>query len=394
MNFAELGRYLQDNRKLRERTLEDVVNALKIRRATLEAFERGEFNISENKVQVRGMLRTYAEFLELNSDLVLQYYEEAHNPTRKRRTQEITLPVQKRITDTPPAMPAVRVRRPFVDWHNLFTALGIVTATVIAIGVIVLVAVEFIRTPDDAINTANVPEEDRLDLRDRPPTATYTASWTPRPAQPTATPPFTGPLTGQGLQVIIVGVHRSWVQVRTDGVEQYANVLAPEQRLEFTAISRLDITLSSASGASLTFNGQPRDIGGLRGQRVDIVYTTAGVEIERGQGGYEPTPEISATPIPTDASLVETAIARLTPTVTPGPSPTASNTPTITPTPSDTPTPTETPTETLTPSPTFTPSNTPTMTLTPTITFTPSMTAILPPRATATGQPPTKSAGN
>lgn len=389
MNFAELGRYLQEHRKLRELSLDEVVEAIKIRRTTLEAFERGEFSRFESPVQVRGLLRKYAEHLGLNGDLVLRYYEDATLPSRKRRTQEVRLVVPKNITDTPPAMPAVRVRRQLVDWRSLFTALGIITATLISLAVIALVAVEFIRTPDDSMSVVEAPD-DLLDLRDRPPTATYTASWTPRPPQPTATPPFTGPLTGQGLQVTIEGLHRSWVQVKSDGVEQFAGILPPGQRAEFTAISRLDIHLSSASGVALTFNGQRRDVGGLRGQRMDIVYTTAGLDITRGQGGYDPTPEISPTPLPTATSIAGTVIARLTPTVTPGPSPTPSKTPTITLTPSDTPTPTATPTETLTPSPTFTPSNTPTATLTPTITNTPSPTAILPPRATATGQPTAK----
>lgn len=394
MNFAELGRYLQENRKLRELGLDDVVQAIKIRRATLEAFERGEFSRFESPVQVRGLLRTYAEYLGLNGDLVLRYYEDATLPRRKRRKQEAKLLVPKSITDTPPAMPAVRVRRPLIDWRNFFTALGIVTATVIALGVIALVVVEFIRTPDESQLIAEAPEGNLLDLRDRPATATYTASWTPRPTQPTATPPFTGPLTGQGLQVTIEGLHRSWIQVKSDGVEQFAGILPPKGRVEFTAISRLDIHLSSASGVALTFNGQRRDVGGLRGQRMDIVYTTAGLDVVRGQGGYDPTPEVSPTPLPTATSIAGTIIARLTPTATPGPSPTPSNTPTITLTPSDTPTPTPTPTETLTPSATFTPSNTPTETLTPTITNTPSATAILPPRATATGQPTAKPTGN
>jgi cytoskeleton protein RodZ len=65
MDPSALGRYLRESREAKELTLEDAVTALRIRRPILEAFEQGDFSLVETPVQVRGLLRNYARFLDL-----------------------------------------------------------------------------------------------------------------------------------------------------------------------------------------------------------------------------------------------------------------------------------------------------------------------------------------
>jgi hypothetical protein len=152
------------------------------------------------------------------------------------------------------------------------------------------------------------------------------------------------------------------------------------------------VTASNAEALNVTYNGQRQATFGGRGQRVDIVFTEDNVEITTGPG-FDPTSEFSPTPLPTSDIDVGALIAELTPTNTPGPSPTATLTPSVTFTPSNTPLPSDTPTVTFTPSNTPTETDTPTITPTPTDTLTPTPTAILPPRVTQEGLPPTKEGG-
>ncbi|MBZ0149118.1 MAG: helix-turn-helix domain-containing protein, partial [Pseudorhodoplanes sp.] len=115
MDALALGRYLRESREAQEIQLDDVVEQLKIRRAVLESFEQGDFNLaSASDIQVRGFLRNYARYLNLEEDKVLQYYTAARygKPSSKsrRRSKKDTDPIPvapRRITDTPPSFPAI-----------------------------------------------------------------------------------------------------------------------------------------------------------------------------------------------------------------------------------------------------------------------------------------------
>ncbi|MCS7070403.1 MAG: helix-turn-helix domain-containing protein, partial [Anaerolinea sp.] len=86
MDAQALGRYLRQAREARELTLEDAEATLKIRARTLELFELGEFNLPNfNAVQIRGFLRNYANYLGLEEDRVMQYYDAVLlGPTKQR----------------------------------------------------------------------------------------------------------------------------------------------------------------------------------------------------------------------------------------------------------------------------------------------------------------------
>jgi hypothetical protein len=348
------------------------------------------------------MLRNYATFLGLEADRVLDLYETSQrDATRQRRSQRTTeevLSAPRKITDTPPAMPAVTFndrRGSGESIRNILVALVITLVSIGAIGVIVYVVIEFIRTPDDTNIIANAPTQDPL-LATLLPTQTYTATWTPRPTEPTPTIPFTGALVGDSLNVEVNPTQRLWLRVLSDGTEIYAGILRPEEVVTFSAVSRMDITASNAAGLNLVFNGQQQSNFGLHGQQVALIFTAQGMEVQRDEALFAPTPIESSTPLPTPTDIASNVILALTPTATEGPSPTPSNT--FVPTETFTPTITLTPIPTLTSTPTTTltntPTLTPTLTLIPTETFTPTLiptetlsptpTAILPPRVTPT----------
>ncbi len=398
MNATELGRYLREAREAKELTLDNAHQTLRIRRSVLEAFESGSFNVLETPVQVRGALRSYARYLGLEEERVLALYENAMNPPargKKRATQE--------AVKTPPNPTPPPLRRRGPSLVSVLASLAVLLTSVAALGVIAVVVVEFIQTPDDSAAVAAGPTPNLL-LGTVPPTFTFTPTWTPRPLQPTATPLFTGPLAGDRLRVDVNPTSRTWVRVLSDGQEVYAGILRPNEAQTYEATSRLDLIASNAAALDIRFNGQQQGRFGLHGQQVGLVFTTQGVDVQRDDALFQPTPEASPTPPPTPTDIAATAIFLLTPSPTPGPSPTPtetpvpSDTPTLTPFPTQTFTPTVSPTPSLTFTPTLTatltplPTDTPTATLTPTITNTPTPTAILPPRVTLTPNAATKTA--
>ncbi len=370
MDAYALGQHLRESREANEIELEEAVAKLRIRRPILEAFEAGEFAATGmSEIQVRGMLRNYARYLELDEEHILQLYDAAHYDGTAQRGR-------RRRQATPGVMPAIDLAQTrAARRRSLSRTVTLLTVSLAAIAIIVFVTWQLIssETQDLLRNGSIVPEF----IADIPATMTFTPSPTFTPTMPTATPSNRARYSGSGVLASIQINQRTWLRVSADAVEQFVGVAAPDTLLEYDAISEITLTASNAMALDIIWNGQQQQPFGGRGQQVDIAFTVDEVRSITGAGAA-PSPAISPTLGPS-ASTVP-LLAQLTPTSAPGPSPT----PTLTFTPNDTPTPTWTPSHT--------PTSTATATVTniPTITLTPPPTAILPPRVTQVGLMPTK----
>lgn len=72
-----LGRLLRISREERNIDLDEAVRVTRIRRHNLEALENEEWSKLPSQVFVRGFLKSYAEFLGLDKEMVLNYYQRA-----------------------------------------------------------------------------------------------------------------------------------------------------------------------------------------------------------------------------------------------------------------------------------------------------------------------------
>ena len=110
MDAYSLGQILKEARESKEIGIEDAVAALKIRQPILEAFEAGEFEIAGvPEIQVRGMLRIYGRFLELDEEDVLQLYdrmriaqEKGRRGRRGRRRRREEAEAERALSSTQP----------------------------------------------------------------------------------------------------------------------------------------------------------------------------------------------------------------------------------------------------------------------------------------------------
>lgn len=410
MDPTALGRYLRESREAKELTLDNAVSVLHIRRPILEAFERGDFTVGETPVQVRGLLRNYARYLDLDEERVLQYYEAAISPKRRRgrfRKRRETQPiVARRITDTPPALPAVQIPNGAVPVHarNVWRNVMMLLVSAAALAVIVFVTTQILSVPQAPANAA--PESTIAPaLGSTTATATFMPTSTALP--PSNTPPFAAQ-GFVGIQVRLSMTQRSWVQVVVDDSEQLAGILEPGQVVEFDASTSVTITAANAAGIQLTVNGQVQQPFGQRGQQAVIAISSAGVSVAL-QGEVSPTPM----PFPTNTSLpsatpfIPTATAVQVNTIGQPTAVETNNTPTpALPTPTsifDNPPSSAAPQSSTPPLPDTANANVPVATSTepipveasptpePTATPTPTTQAVLPIRATSANPTPTKS---
>jgi len=420
LDAFSLGRYLRETREAQERTLDDAVHQLKIRRVVLERFEQGVFRQGDlAEVQERGFLRTYARYLGLDDDQILQVYTASqvdHSPTpasRKRQTQ-VTPPAPSpnarlNVTETNPSPAKVtvnpasptttmmeqmdaRVRRR-TNWLNRF-ALGMVALA--ALSIIFFVSYQLLREPAPAITLVELPAI--LPSITPSPFATLIPTTAPLQAlqEPTKRAPLSHDYSGQGVLVTILAQQRTWIRVVADGQEEFVGMMPPDAVVEQQAFERIEISATNAAALLITYNGEAQRLVGGRGQAVELVFTRERMDILSGLVA-ENDPALLLTAQQTPTLDVGALILAQTPTSTEGPSPTptltptVTLTPTITLTPSLTPssTPTVGPTPTITLTPSSTPTLTPSQTLEPTQTFTP--TAVLPLRLTPSQSTPVKS---
>ena len=382
MDAYSLGEYLREAREAKEIEIEDVVAKLRIRQPILESFEAGEFEVrGVPEIQIRGLLRIYARFLEQDEDHVLLLYDQMRLAQEKgrrsrrgrRRRPE---PVEEPFSSTQPLQEIELVERRSSGCRGVLRALFLLLLSAAAIAVIAFVTLELVGTelgaePETATETAEIA-----------PSATAASLATEAPQPTAAFAVNRTQYSGSGILVSLLLTQRSWLSLEVDGAEVYVGIAAAEALLEYSAESEVLLSASNALALDLIWNGQRQGQIGERGQRVDIRFTadTAVVSLGPASDLASETPTATATAeavveaieqeVAPETEATPTAIieATLAPTVTP----IATNPPTAQPTV------TPLPTEVIVPS------------ATPTATEPPVPTAILPPRVTQAGLPPTK----
>ncbi|MCY3832301.1 MAG: DUF4115 domain-containing protein [Chloroflexi bacterium] len=363
MDAYSLGQILREAREASETTIEEAVAKLRIRQPILEAFEAGEFEIAGvPEIQVRGMLRIYGRFLELDEENVLLLYdqmrvaqEKGRRRRRGRRRRPAEAEAERALSSTQPLHEAHLAERRSATCGSLARILLLLIFSAAAIAVIVFVTVELagVELGNAAAPASAVTTPSPLAQTDAP-SATDTVASAPTRSD-------RAQFSGSGILVSVLVTQRSWMQVTVDGVERFSGIAKPDTLLEYDAVSEVRLAAANALALDVVWNGQQQGPIGARGQRADIRFTATEAIVELGPAG-------APTPVSPTVEAVVVA-AEPEPTATEGPSPTPTETPI--------PTATYRPRPTATPIPSATPTEGP-------------PTAILPPRVTQAGLLPTK----
>src|SRR5215208_357575 len=81
---AEIGRYLEQKRKERGLSLEEVEHATKIRKRYLTGLEREDYAMLPDAVYARGFLKTYANYLGLDGEALSRQLKSSRKTRRER----------------------------------------------------------------------------------------------------------------------------------------------------------------------------------------------------------------------------------------------------------------------------------------------------------------------
>ena len=313
--MGDLGQLLQEAREQKGVSLEEVEEATRIRQKFLQALEEENFGTLPAETYVKGFLRTYAMYLELDPKEVIALYEGQEDEGKAALPQpgffqpmDISMAAPSWLTPDlvigALLIVALLAFGSWATWHYLpptiKTQLLFWRATATA-------------TPSPTATTSVVlppatPTATPTTMPTATPTAMPTATPTPLPtvaavvstSTPTSVPPSTPtsvstsaptntptPRISTGVEVELNIVEYTWLRVIVDGEEVFAGSLEAGTTQIWRGRESVVLRCGNAGGVEATVNGEPLGLLGERGQVVELEWLAEGVT---------PTPEATATP--------------------------------------------------------------------------------------------------
>jgi cytoskeleton protein RodZ len=278
---ADLGRLLEQKRKERGLTLEEVEQATKIRKRYLTGLEHENYAILPDAVYVRGFLKTYANYLGLDGEALSQRLKSSTKTRRERGISYNPRPESdfEKPLITPSGLKGAQKRK--VSTSAIVTLIVAVLALSAVIG-----ALYFVGRGVQASKEGNPPsgespprqEQQNVAGREKAPETASTeegavgSKSTPTDDEKPAVAKQSAP--PDTLRVLVnVSERPSWILIRTDGTAAYEQVAQPGFSKTFEAEQRLYIKSGDAGAVRVEINGQDAGALGGAGEVVARKYT-------------------------------------------------------------------------------------------------------------------------
>lgn len=248
-----IGETLRVARRQRGVSLGDAAAETRVRERYLAALEHEEFAVLGGDVYVKGFLRSYARYLGLDPEPLVEEYRRVY------QAGDGTM-----IASTPVAAPVSREARPP----------GLVVAGAAGVLVIVVLAAIGLTRPDVAV-------QEQEALAPAPVAPTTEPAPATDPAQPTA-PVEPAPQDGggedgepaEGVEVVLeVRGGESWMRVLVDGANVLEGIRGDGFAQTFAGEDEVSLRLGNPSVVSATVNGEEQGPLGPPGQPVDVTFT-------------------------------------------------------------------------------------------------------------------------
>jgi len=281
----DLGDTLREARVRRGLSLKDVEDVLKIRSKYLQALEQDDFEVIPGPTFVRAFLRTYAAFLGLDTERLMEEYFSQFEPRGQEKYAVLLRSSSARARDRGPR------RQP-----------NYVVVGVVAVVIIVVLALVFrsrgdepaVLDPADVVTTTTTPDTTQTVTTAKPAAGTATtkhgtattvaggdASPTTTESQgdsPEATVAAAGASGGPLTLVVRASGNRCFVTVREEsptGKTLFSGTLEKGDELSYAYHGRYYLNIGEPSAVQLLVDGQPVEVPEPYGQ---FILSSAGLE--------------------------------------------------------------------------------------------------------------------
>ncbi len=90
-----VGEFLRAERLKKALSIKDVESAISIRALYLNAIEEGDYDIVPGEVYLKGFIRNYATFLELDPQKAIELYSQNKEQTKAQTNENIIASIEK-----------------------------------------------------------------------------------------------------------------------------------------------------------------------------------------------------------------------------------------------------------------------------------------------------------
>jgi cytoskeletal protein RodZ len=277
--MSELGQVLREAREAKGVSLAEAEDATKIRLKYLRALEEGQYDILPPSVYVRGFLRSYANYLGLDPEYVVELYDQT--------VPEGITPREPQII-AEPLVPSSRINWELIAGILLLIAVGVLAVWVYRQYVAPL-ALSPTPTPPTVAErkeaAQSIPAANPSPVRAAasptavpptatpvPPTATPVPPTATRPPRPTATP-TTAPAQATDLRLALRTTARSWLRIIIDGETVFQGILNAGESRIWRGKREIRLRTGNAGGVEVTLNGQPLGALGKSGEVLERIWT-------------------------------------------------------------------------------------------------------------------------
>lgn len=294
--YREISRIFSERRKALDLTLEEVEHYSHIRKRNVEMIEKGDLDAFGSSVQLKGLISTYTDFLELDREKMLTLFAEA-------------LLVKRKHQHAPPER-LVNAALPFELplWARQLFSMDLV----FGLSMLLIILVMAVWGGFTIINRSNAKATENPSisdvLLDQPtPVDINEILLTSAPVEELVSPILVEEATATAfpttenlspVNITIIVLEKALLKVTVDGVEELNTRTIPGSVLEFHGKESIVLLTGSASSIKVIYN--QRDLG-LLGE-----YGQSMIRI------FGPSIEITATP-----SITPTPTITLRPSVTP-----------------------------------------------------------------------------
>jgi len=223
--MASLGQELKKERELRGISLKEISDSTKINLRFLQALEKDQLDLLPGTFFTRGILRSYADYVGLDQDSVLnKYYEDAQRRQEQKDEEEKDSEKSKPRFCLPP---------------QARSALALVLIVIVLAAVIVaLYFFSFNKdtktSPPQALNPA-------LKIETSPPLQAVE---------------ILAPQKETGIEIQILFEQETWIQLIADGVMQLDGVQYGGDSFRTRAVNEIILNLGNAGGFTFSLNGK------------------------------------------------------------------------------------------------------------------------------------------
>ncbi|HQN43530.1 MAG TPA: DUF4115 domain-containing protein [Anaerolineaceae bacterium] len=284
--LQQIGAELKLQREGLSLSLEDIEKHIHVRQHYLKALEEGRFEAVPSPVQARGMLSNYASFLNLDTENMLLRFAEA---LQTRRTENLPAAPQGRG-----AAKSRTTKAP--SWTRFLTPDLLIGGTLVIVLVVVIIwSAMNISAIGTTPATQTAPSISDVLLTTTPlalPTSdlpvTESTSISPDlPGEATVPTLTLAPLNTDPMQIVVIGLQRTYLKVTVDGAEVFSGRVVPGNAYNFSGSEQIELIAGNAAGVQIFYNQSDLGTLGAIGQVVSFIFTPGEI--------ITPTPSFTAT---------------------------------------------------------------------------------------------------